>query len=554
MQFAMGGHMNHHRNWLLLMMFLAIASAGFSQTKSKIELLGARDLKFDKRMGVDAQRLIGDVKFRHQGALLYCDSAYLYNASNSLDAFGNVYLNQGDTLRLYSDKLNYNGDTRLVKVRNNVRLLDKDMTLTTDILDYDRLKEKATFYEGGTIVSTANNNTLDAVYGVYMATNEIFYFRDDVLLTNPQYKVVTDTLDYHNITEVAYFDGPTFIYSDANTIYCENGWYDTKNDIAQFNENAYLDNGKQTLKGDSLWYTRVDGLGKAYCNVVIHDTVDQYLIKGDFGSYDERIKQSLVTLRAQLIQYDAADSLYLHADTLRAVEHDTLGNLLYAYRGARFYRKDMQGAADSIFYNRADSTIYMYYSPAIWSDDLQITGDTMEIRSNENGLERLLVYQNSMLIDRVDSGQFNQIKGRRLTGYFVDNDLETVFIEGNGQSLYYALEERKIPLDSLQVEGDTLACRIEQSVVGVNKAICSNIKITLEERKVLFIDFLVKPDGQFIPIPLFNKDESLMDGFTWQEERKPKDQYDIFRKAAAPPPKDSKKEKAERKEADRRLQ
>jgi lipopolysaccharide export system protein LptA len=514
-----------------------------AQTRNKIELLGAKDLKFDKRMGIDAQRLIGDVRFRHQGALLYCDSAYLYSDQNSIDAFGNVYINQGDTLKLYSDQLNYNGDTRLVKVRNNVRLLDREMTLTTDVLDYNRLNNVAVFYEFGRILSTANQNELTSIEGVYIADAEMFHFRDSVVLINPKYRVETDTLDYNNGTEVAYFEGPTFIYSDENTIYCENGWYDTRNDIAQFNENAFLDNAKQVLRGDSLWYSRLEGLGRAYNNVSILDTVDNYIIRGNIGLYDELKNTTLVTQQAELVQFDQRDSLFLHADTLLAIDHPTVGNQLFAYHSARFFRKDMQGAADSIYFAKSDSIIHLYHSPVLWSDNLQITGDTMQIFNNAAGIDKLLVYENAMLIEQADSNSYNQIKGRRLTGYFSDNELYEVFIRGNGQSLYYALEERKVADEEaandssmVQNSNDSLATapkasRTVETVIGVNKAICSNIAIYMENKKVQRIRFLVKPDGSFTPIELFDPEGAFLDGFTWQELRRPKDRYDIFRKA-----------------------
>ncbi len=564
--------------------------------KSKIELLGAKDLKYDERLGIPAQRLIGDVSFRHQGALMYCDSAYLYKEQNSLDAFGNVHINQGDTILLYSDKLMYNGNTRLAKVRNNVTLIDKEMTLTTHILDYNRRTDVAVFHDRGKIVSTANDNELISCEGTYEATTEMFYFRDSVVLINPSYIVETDTLNYHNATEVAYFEGPTFIFSDENTIYCENGWYDTQNDISQFNENAFLDNGKQVLRGDSLWYSRLDGLGRAFRNVSVVDTTDHYIITGQKGSYFEESRTSIITEMAELIQYDDRDSLFLHADTLMALDDEILGNQLFAYRNARFFRQDMQGVADSIFFAKSDSIIHLFHSPVLWSDDLQITGDTMEITNTAQGLDKLLVYENSMLIDRVDSTQYNQIKGRRLTGYFRDNELYEVYIEGNGQSLYFAMEERRVPIkdrkkadeespeDSpeegevveasleeeeavqeqiskpvdggidaelrdnedadIEIDADELAVsdsleadsvlasdfRIVQEVMGVNRALCSNIAIFMEDRRVQRIRFLVKPEGKFIPIDLFDTDDSYLDGFTWQSERRPLNRQDIFRR------------------------
>src|SRR5690606_783909 len=363
---------------------LLIGSLTLVQAQSnKIELLGASSLKFDKNLGLDAQRLIGNVRFKHKGALMYCDSAYLYNSSNSLDAFGNVRVVQGDTLTLLSDKLFYDGNTQYVKVRDHVTLNDQDMKLTTNTLDYDRRTGTAVFFDRGIITSTQNDNELVSCEGIYDSNNSFFYFRDSVVLENPRYRMETDTLNYGNISEIAYFKGPTFIYSDENIIYCENGWYDTQSDISQFNENAYLNNGNQILSGDSLWYSRNEGIGKAYQNVAIIDTTERVNIYGDYGEYFELLGKTLITGRAELMQYDDLDSLFLHGDTLLAVSDSIAGDKIYAYNRVKFYRIDMQGAADSVIFAQSDSLIHMYKDPILWSENLQITGDTIQIKSLE---------------------------------------------------------------------------------------------------------------------------------------------------------------------------
>lgn len=518
-----------------------------SAQTSKIELVSANSLKFDKKLGVDAQRLIGNVIFKHKGAMMYCDSAYLYNADNSLDAFGHVRVIQGDTLNLKSEKLFYNGNTQYVKVRDKVTLNDQSMSLKTNTLDYDRKTGQAIFFDRGTITSTENQNKLVACEGVYDSPNSFFYFRDSVVLNNPKYRVETDTLNYSNLSEIAYFKGPTYIFSDANTIYCENGWYDTKKDISQFNENAYLDNGNQILKGDSLWYDRDKGLGRAYDNVSIIDTTEQVIINGNLGKYFEKTGKTLVTDRAEMVQYDALDSLFLHGDTLLAVEDSVRGDRIYAYHNVRFYRSDIQGVADSLVFSQSDSLIHMYTDPVLWADDLQITGDTIEIKTAQGRIENLFVFENAFMANRVDSVKYNQIKGKRLTGYFRDNDLYKVLIEGNGQSLYYAAEEEKAEPEitdtaavSLTRTDDSLAVKskpeIKRKYIGVNKSICSNILIYLNNNQVKQIVFLKKPDGTFFPIHKFPEEERYYDGFDWKGNRRPVSHADIFRKVKSPKP------------------
>lgn len=520
---------------------MACVSSAFAQTK-KIELVRANTLKFDKKLGIDAQRILGNVQFKHEGAMMYCDSAYLYNESNSLDAFGHVRIVQGDTLTLLSDKLFYNGNTQLVKVRDHVTLQDQDMKLTTHTLDYNRKTGRAIFYDRGTITSSQNENKLTSCEGIYDANLSFFYFRDSVVLENPRYRVETDTLNYGNNSEIAFFEGPTFIFSDENIIYCENGWYNTKTDISQFNENAYLNNGKQILKGDSLWYSRNDGVGRAYENVAIIDTTERINIYGDYGEYLEKIGQTLITGRAELMQYDDLDSLFLHGDTLLAVSDSINGDRLHAYHNVKFYRSDLQGAADSVVFAQSDSLIHMFKKPILWAEDLQITGDTIQIKSREGEIENLFVFNHAFMVNRIDSGMYNQIKGKRLTGYFQNNDLYKVLINGNGESLYYAAEEKKTKVaataqTTVNQDGDTIQLTTsqpdsvwvrEQNYMGVNKAICSNIAIYMSDNMVQRIVFLNNPDGTFYPLEKFPEDEHFYDGFSWQIERRPMKRADIF--------------------------
>lgn len=511
---------------IILACMLSLLAIGETKAQSKIELLGAKILKFDKELGVDAQRLIGNVRFKHEGAIMYCDSAYLYNADNSLDAFGNVRIVQGDTLTMISEKLFYDGNTELVEVRDSVKLEDGDMTLATNTLDYDRGSGQAIFYDHGTITSTANENTLVAEQGIYDSQIKMFFFRDSVRLENPNYLVETDTLNYNNLSETAYFEGPTFIYSEDNTIYCENGWYDTKNDLSQFNENAYLDNGQQKLSGDSLKYDRNLGVGEAFANVEIADTVDQYLIKGQYGYYTDEGSRSLVTGEPEFIQYDAVDSLFLHGDTLIAINDTINGSRVHIYPEVRFFRNDMQGAADSLVYMESDSLIHMFHNPVLWAEDMQITGDTIQIKSFGGVVENLYVFEHAFMVNKLDSLKYNQIKGKFLTGYFRDNELHKVLIDGNGESIYYAAESAPEP-DSLALAMDSTYVP-PVKYIGVNKAICSNIAIYVKSNQIERIAFLKKPDGAFYPVHKFPAEESIFDGFEWQEYRRPKSREDIF--------------------------
>ncbi len=267
------------KRYVLLVLFLVISGIGFAQTK--INLKHADRLIGDKAKGY--QRLIGAVSFEHQGMTMNCDSAHFFLEENRLDAYGHVFIQQGDSLRMWSDFLTYDGNTRIAVASKNVRLVEDDMTLTCDAITYDLANRFAYYNTGGRIVN--KDNILTSQNGGYSSDSKTLTFKNNVVLKNPQYEMRCDTLRYTPGPKVAYFLGPTTIKATGsqNYIYCENGFYDTYNDIAQFEEHAYIVTNNQTLKGDSIWYDRKNGIGKAFQNITIEDTVQDVTIHGDYA-------------------------------------------------------------------------------------------------------------------------------------------------------------------------------------------------------------------------------------------------------------------------------
>ncbi|HBS87625.1 MAG: hypothetical protein A2W91_15285 [Bacteroidetes bacterium GWF2_38_335] len=318
------------KNYILLA-FAFLSLFSFSQEEktekdtTKIEILNANSLEYSKKEG-EFQKLKGNVIFKHDQALMYCDSAYFYKDKNALDAFGKVFIKQGDTLSLSGKFLKYDGETKMAKIRNKVRLADNEITLLTDSLDYDRNLNIGYYNYTARIVN--NNNDLSSKIGYYYANDKLLFFKDSVVLINPKYTMYCDTLKYHTPSEIAYFFGPTEIFSDSGYIYCENGWYDTKKDISQFSQNAFLENKSQTLRGDSLYYDRGKGYGEAFRNVTLVDTTEKIILGGDYGIYFQSPEKSLFTGNAVFTHIMDKDSMYLHSDTLRMhTFSDTVKNM-----------------------------------------------------------------------------------------------------------------------------------------------------------------------------------------------------------------------------------
>jgi len=325
-------HIMKFINIIIFILSIILSENIVAQSYTKISILEADEMIYDKKLGKNIQRLIGGVVFKHDNTLLHCDSAYFNNIKNSLIAYNNIHINNNDSLHIYGDTLYYNGRNSKAEIINNVRLVDKGMTLNTNYLNYN-LKSKVGNYEnGGKIID--GDNKLTSKRGTYFGNQNIVHFKGDVILVNPEYIMKSDTLHYNYFRKISYFYGPTTIKSDSNFIYCEKGWYNTVSNISQYKNNAYLISKNQKLFGDSIYYDRNKSFGKAYQNVKIIDTVENIILTGHYANYYEGVGKSFMTDSAVAIIIDEnTDSLFLHADSL--------GQHAWVFYFRSFYRSYM---------------------------------------------------------------------------------------------------------------------------------------------------------------------------------------------------------------------
>lgn len=452
-------------------------------------------------------RLIGNVVFEHDGALLYCDSAWLYADRNILEAFENVHVIQDDTINLYCDYLKYNGNTKLAEADKNVRLQDPSMTLTTDHLDFDRNTQIAYYQTGGTIVN--DENTLTSLKGTYFSALKTFYFRKDVELQNDRYTMYSDTLRYSTATKISRFLGPTRIISDSSRIYCENGQYNTETDIAQFEKNAELWDKNSRLMGDSLFYDRNAGIGKAFGNVSLLDTVENSLITGSRGDYQEYPEIAAVGGEPLYTLFDSEDSLHIHGDSIYFVTDSLERGTLKVFNRVRIFRTDMQGICDSLTYTTADSTFRLFVNPALWSGESQMTGDTILLEMRNQKMDSLKIIGNAFVLSIDTLDNYNQVRGKRMKGNFKNGELWNMYSFGNGQTVYYAKEE----------DGD---------YIGVNRTDCSNIKMQFRDNKVKKVIFLVKPISILYPMNQVPEGELRLKGFQFRFNERPDSKASVF--------------------------
>lgn len=296
------------------------------QKGSLIHLLHSDELYFNQRINRDAQILVGNVRFRHDDVILTCDSALYYQQSNSFDAFGNVHMNQGDTLTLVSDVLFYDGTDQLARARYNVILTHNKMRLYCDSLDYDRLYELGYFFNGGRMVD--GDNTLESEWGQYSPPTREAVFNYNVDLKSPKTTLVSDTLHYNTGSGFARIVGPSNIDNGDNHIYSENGTYDTRGERAYLLDRSIVSNKGVSIEGDSLYYQSDSTLSKAYGRVIYIDRDNRNELRGNYVLYSDSLGYAEASDSAVCIDYSQRDTFYVHADTFKLftyfLEPDTI--------------------------------------------------------------------------------------------------------------------------------------------------------------------------------------------------------------------------------------
>jgi lipopolysaccharide export system protein LptA len=508
---------------LVLLLFSGLLQAQDDQGR-RVEILHSDSMKYERVDGRTRNRLNGNVRLMHNDLYMNCDSAWYYIDSNEVLAYSNIHIWQGDTIHIHGQFLTYNGNTRKAVLTENVELSDKEMRLFTDEIDYDVNTQVAVYDTGGRILS--GDNTLTSIVGIYYSDQKMLHFRDSVKIVNPDYVMTADTMRYDTGREIVWFAGPTEAVGDSIYLYCENGWSDTRYDVSQLMKNAILDNREQRITGDTLWYDEKSGKGEAFGHVTITDTTDNITGGGDYAWYEKRPERFLLTGTPWFSMFTDDDTLTLRADTLRAIPvTDTAGvdhRLLKAFYGCTIFSREMQGKCDSLSYSFRDSVIRLYDDPIVWSRENQMTADSIALFTVNSKADRMEMYNRAFVVSEVDTARYDQISGKNLSGFFVENRLHRIKVTGNGEAIYYV------------VDGNEL--------VGVNRARSSTIEIFFEESKIVEIYQNQSPDGTLSPPLKVPDTEMRLEGYRWHPDLRPDrismGLYEIFPPRPEAPPDD----------------
>ena len=480
--------------------------------KTRVDLLYAEEAQADKILLPDVQILIRSVKLRHDSMYMYCDSALIYEKTNSVEAFGNVRMEQGDTLFIYGDYLYYDGMSQLAMLREYVRMINRNTVLTTDSLNYDRLYNLGYYFDGGTL--TDEENVLTSEWGEYSPATKISVFNHDVKLVNPKFVLTSDTLKYSTDTKIATILGPSDIVSDKNHIYSERGIYNTTTEQAELLDRSVLTNEGKKLTGDSIFYDRVLGYGEAFDNVQMNDTINRNMLTGNYCFYNEITGSALATQRAVAIDYSQGDSLFMHGDTLRLITYhintDSMFREMRVYHKVRAYRTDVQAVCDSLVYNSKDSCMTMYTDPILWHGSQQLLGEEIKVYMNDSTIDWAHIINQALAVEQKDSVHYNQVTGKEMKGFFVGGDMRQVDVNGNVLVVFYPIDDK------------------DSTMIGLNYSEGSFLRMLLKERRMEQGAFIGKANGTLYPMDQIPADKYKLPPFVWFDYIRPRNKEDIF--------------------------
>lgn len=493
--------------------------------------------------------LSGTVHFSKGAMQMYCDSAHYYPTSESMDAFGNVRMQQGDTLFIYADELNYDGLREIAYLYadegKDVRMINRNVRLNTPEFTYDMVDERGYYTNGG--VLTDPQNRLVSVEGEYLPATKEANFYIDVHLHRIDGRdtldIYSDTMYYDTRTRIAEFYSPTEIISGRGTIHTTEGVYDTRNNQAQlFKHSTVHTDSTSTLTGDTILYDRDRGYGEAFGNVDITDSARQTTLRGTYGYYNRLVDSAFVTGRALAMEYSRGDTLYMHGryiksildiDTIRTTVTDTIAppagspdtvqpqiikreivstdstHVFTAWPRVRFYRSDMQGLCDSMIFVQRDSTLHLHHHPVVWSDDRQIFGNRIILYLNDSTIDRALLPDFAFTAQHIEDDYYNQLTGKVMEAWFNGGELSRLDVSNSVEAIFYP----------------------EENDSTINKIVnlqTANMRGWFEKRALIRMKTWPESNGRVTPLYLAKRSDLLLSKFQWYGTLRPRDSQDIF--------------------------
>jgi lipopolysaccharide export system protein LptA len=493
-----------------------------------IEFLSAETYNVKKSDSMDFVIFVGHVQIRQGKTLLFGDSLILNNTLNTLEGFGHIHINDADSVHTYSDYLKYLGDTKKAFLRKKVKLTDGKGILTTDSLDYDATTKIGSFIKGGKLVR--DKTILTSKEGVYYGETRDVIFKKKVELRDVENKIITDTLTYNTYSQQANFTSPSKIITGSRVISTSNGNFNTALKKGNLYDRSSVDDSTYHFIADDMIIDDSTGISEFSGTAIYRskDTLGFDLLAGNIKT-NKKKSILLATENPVLLLKQKKDTLYIAADTLHTgrisdlsrsipkardsigkIKDSTLDKYFEAYHHVRIYSDSLQAKADSLFYSLSDSTIRLITNPIVWANDNQITGDTIYLYVKNKKPEQLYVFENAFAINKIDTTDYyNQLKGNKLNAWFEEGSISKMRTKGNAENIYFAIDK-------------------ENKFIGMNHSNAQIIEITFENNEPAKVVFRNQLTGIMNPMGQTPKSQTLIRGFKWQDELRPKSKKELF--------------------------
>lgn len=512
--------------------------APFVDTATILKIERALRLNVEKIDSVTTlQSLAGNVRVRQDKTLFFADSAVINQRTSVMQAFGNVHINDNDSMHTYAKYLRYIGSERLAFLKDNVKLVDsKGSVLTTSELEYNLNTQVAIYKKGGKVVN--KKTVLTSTEGEYYGNTKDVIFKKNVVLRDPEYDIFTDSLLYNATTEIATFIAPTTIVNQGRIINTKAGYYDLKLGKAFFRERPRIIDSTTSATADDMAFDDKEGIGELRGNVVFVDSANNLLVFGNQIFVNNKKSSFLATQKPVMIIAQDGDSTFISADTLYSgklsdlpadrvvpVITDTseggyiapillgkdsaMDRFFEAWYNVRIFADSVQSVCDSLFYAGTDSAFRLYCDPIVWSNDSQITADTIYLFTKDKKSDRLQAFFNGFIVNKVGNSLYNQVKGNTVNAWFKEGAIDFVRAKGRAETVYYA-----------QDEGN--------SFIGMNRATSDAVEMFFEERKPKRVKFVNDLKGVTYPMRQIPPEEDRLKGFNWLEEKRPKSKFELF--------------------------
>ena len=498
-----------HLALLIVILSATITASAQKKHKTTIFVEHANYSEYNEKIGKNIQKLIGDIVLRHDSTFFYCDSAYLNDKTQNFDGFGHIHINSSDSLHIYGDSIQYNSQSTICVINGNVVLHNDSTKIESNEMDYNRTTKIANYPHEGII--TRGNKVLTSRKGTYDSDNDKIYFYNDVVVTTPDCKMLTDTLFYFTKLETMMFFGPTTIINKENTIKGEYGRYNTISKDAVVNKKAFLQNESQSIAADSLFYNQNDDFAKAHGNVVIIDTSNKLIANCQYGEMWKKLGYTFITDSLMLTYYEDTDSLFLSSDSLRLTFDTTTDNLqtIEAINNVKFFRTDVQGRGELLIYSKLDSTMHLLNDPVVWFDSCQLTAVSIRLTTNNNKPDSAFLNGKGFIIMHDSIEGFNQIKGDTIIAKLIENKLDNIRSTRNAEMIFYVRED-------------------DGTLTGLNKAKAPTIAFKARDGKIQSVVYKGKSEETMFPEKEISTSNNRLGGFVWLNNKRPHSKDDVW--------------------------